>query len=212
MLKLFLKALARILRKAALFLPSQCFLFYFTLEGVSLQAPWWEYCGLKLHMEHFRSCSAGFCPPIGPLFSKLGNRLLSLWVHGWVLVYTSLSTMDGFTGHIRHWICTEQYMLSKADHPEAQLVSISWCRHQFLFSAGTNIFVLVLWNQPGSWSISKLTQLERGKKVNLNLDMPWFVSLHSCLCCYSGKGWWERERTATVEVRVGLLFSEAMLA
>lgn len=149
-----------------------------------------------------------------PLFSELGNRLLSLWAHGWGLVYTSLSTMDGFTGHILyHCICTEQYMLSKADHPEAQRVSISCCRHQFLFSAGTNIFVLVLWNQPGSWSVSKLTQSERGKKWTLIWIFPdLFHCTAACAVCYSGKGWWECERAATVEVRVGLLFSEAMLA
>lgn len=131
-----------------------------------------EYCGLKLHVEHFRSHSAGFCLPIRSLFHELGNRFLSLWMPGWGLVYTALSTMDGFSGQIHHCICTEQYMLSKADHPEAQLVSVFGCWHQFLLYAGTNIFILVLWNQPGSWSISKLTQSESRKKWTLTWICP----------------------------------------
>lgn len=99
-------------------------------------------------MEHFTSHSAGFHPPIGPLFPQLGNRLLSLGGSGWGLVYTASPTMDGFTGYVDHCICTEQYMLSKADHPEAQQVSMFLCRHQFLLCAGTNIFGAVLCNQP----------------------------------------------------------------
>lgn len=122
-LKLFLKALARILRKAALFLPSQCLLFSLYIGSECLQAPSGEHLALE-HMEHFTSRSAGFCPPMWPLFPELRNRLLSLWGHRWGLVYTALSTMDGFTGYIHHCICTEQYILSKADRPEAQQVSI----------------------------------------------------------------------------------------
>lgn len=168
MLKLFLNALARILWKATLFLPSQCLLFFLYIGiCVSLQAPSWERHALKHHMEHFTSHSAGFCPPIGPLFPELGNGLLSLWGHGWCLVYTALSPMDGFTGYIHHCICIELYILSKADHPEAQQVSIFWCRHQFLLYAGTNVFVVVLWNGPGNWSSLKLTQPESGKKWTL---------------------------------------------
>lgn len=132
---------------------------------MSLQAPSWEHHALKLHMEHFTSHSVGFHPPIGPLFPQLGNRLLSQGGPGWGLVYTASPTVDGFTGYVDRCICTEQYMLSKADHPEAQQVSVFLCRHQFLLCAGTNIFGAVLCNQPRNCSSLKLTQLESGDKI-----------------------------------------------
>lgn len=67
--------------------------------------------------------------------------------------------------------------MGKADHPEANLGPIFLGRHQFLLCAGAQVFVVVLWNQPGNGSSLKLTRSERAKQVNFNLATAQLVVL-----------------------------------
>lgn len=162
------------------------------IMGCSVHAP-------ELPNEHFTSRSAGFCSPIRPLFPERGNRLLWQWERGWGLVYMALSTVAGFTGYTHHCIWEEPYRLGKADHPEAYLGPVFLGRHQFLLCAGTDVFVVVLWNQSGNWSSLKLKRSERVKKWTLIGILP------SCLCWCLEKGWWDWEWAAMTVVKVRLL-------
>lgn len=60
-----------------------------------------------------------------------------------------LSTVDGFTGCTHRCSWEEQCRLGKAGRPEVNLGPVFLGRHQFLLCAGTDFFVVVLWNQPG---------------------------------------------------------------
>lgn len=163
MLKLFLGVLAKLFQKTALFLPSQCVLFPLALQprhGSTMPWSWvWSTSQVipQVSVHPWGHCSLGWWT----------DRYHCGGVGGWGVVYTALSTTEGFAGCTHHCTRTEQFILSEAHHPEAQQVSVFLCRHQFLLCVGTNVFVVVLWKRPGDWSGLKPAQPERGKKWTL---------------------------------------------
>lgn len=198
----FLKTLARILWKTALFLPSQCLLFFppHTLESSGLHGH---------HHGMLRACPGASCRALHKSFCRFlsTHQAIVLWAREWIALWERGWGL--FTWPYLQWMVllgTHIIVPGKSNIGWVRLITLRanpgpvfLGRHQFLLCAGTDVFV-VLWNQPGNWSSLKLTRSERGKEVNFNLDTAQLL-----VAGYLEKGWWGLEWAAMTEVKVRLL-------